>query len=395
MKILLLHNRYQLQGGEDGVVQAEKSLLESYGHQVFLLEVDNHDIKNILDKALTGFNAIYSHSSKAMVNSKISEFRPDIVHVHNFFPLLSPSIYDACKFHQIPVVQTLHNYRLACPKAMPFRDGEICENCIGKTVQVSSVIHGCYRNSHLQSAVVMTMNAWHRIQHTWQEKVDAYIVFTNFQKEKMIQAGLPADKFHIKPNFVFNEQFYQDHEQDKKYLIFVGRLSAEKGVSVLIDAYIQQNISIPLKIVGDGPLRKELEAKVVNSRAKEWIAFLGFQDKNQVLNLMNQALFLVFPSIWYEGFPLTIAEAFACGLPVIAPKLGSMAEIIEDRVTGLHYTPGDSVALAKTIIWAKNHPQDMINMGKNAQLTYQSKYTPAANYHQLINIYEQVINQDV
>jgi glycosyltransferase involved in cell wall biosynthesis len=395
MKILLLHNRYQLQGGEDGVVQAEKSLLESYGHQVSLLEVDNHDIKNILDKALTGVNAIYSHSSKAIVSQKISEFRPDIVHVHNFFPLLSPSIYDACKFHQIPVVQTLHNYRLACPKAMPFRDGEICESCIGQTVQLSSVVHGCYRNSHLQSAVVMAMNAWHRIQQTWEDKVDAYIVFTNFQKEKMIQAGLPADKFHIKPNFVFNEESYQNQDNDKKYLLFVGRLSEEKGVSVLVNAYIQQNISIPLKIVGDGPLRQELEAEVVNSRAKEWIEFLGFQDKQQVFKLMKQALFLVFPSIWYEGFPLTIAEAFACGLPVIAPKLGSMAEIIEDRVTGLHYTPGDSVALAKTIIWAKNHHQDMIKMGKNAQETYQNRYTPAVNYHQLINIYKQVINKDV
>ncbi len=334
MKVLLLHNRYQLAGGEDGVVQAEKSLLEVNGHQVSLLEVSNHDIKNSWDKAITAVSAIYSYSAKQQVSNEIVRFSPDIVHVHNFFPLLSPSIYDACRDHRLSVVQTLHNYRLACPKAIPFRDGKICEDCIGELVPWQGVVHACYRNSRIQSSLVAAMNTWHRLRGTWQERVDAYIVFTQFQKAKMVQAGLPIEKLYIKPNFVFAPTSLNQTDKLGDYLLFVGRLSEEKGVSVLIDAYLQNNLCIPLKIVGDGPLRKSLEQMVKNSSRKNIIEFLGYQDKHKVLSLMQNAQFLIFPSIWYEGFPLTIAEAFACSLPVIAPKLGSMGEIVEDEVTG-------------------------------------------------------------
>jgi glycosyltransferase involved in cell wall biosynthesis len=394
MKVLLLHNRYQLAGGEDGVVQAEQSLLEVNGHQVYLLEVSNHNIKNTWDKVTSAVGAIYSYSAKERVSQEIAQFRPDIVHVHNFFPLLSPSIYDACREHGVPIVQTLHNYRLACPKAMPFRDGKICEDCIGKSIPWSSVVHGCYRNSRLQSSVVAAMNTWHQLRGTWQERVDAYIVFTKFQKDKMVQAGLPTAKIHIKPNFVFARDSPTQTDKDSKYLLFVGRLSEEKGVSVLIDAYVQNNLCIPLKIVGDGPLRQEIQQHIENTDAKNLIEFLGFQDKSTVLQLMQCAQFLVFPSIWYEGFPLTIAEAFSCGLPVLAPKLGGMAEIVENEMTGLHFEPGNAADLAAKINWATSHPENIINMGKNAQLLYESKYTPEANYQQIMAIYQQVINQN-
>jgi glycosyltransferase involved in cell wall biosynthesis len=393
MKVLVLHNRYQLAGGEDGVVQAEKQLLEANNHQVCLLEVNNQGITTAWDKVTAAVSAIYSHSAKQQVSEQISNFRPDIVHVHNFFPLLSPSIYDACREHQLPVVQTLHNYRLACPKAMPFRDGKVCEDCIGELIPWQGVIHSCYRNSRLESSVVAAMLTWHRLRCTWLERVDAYIVFTQFQKEKMLQAGLPEEKIYIKPNFVFPSSSSNENQQRSNYLLFIGRLSQEKGASVLIDAYIENNLSIPLKIVGDGPLRESLQQKVLNTKAEKFIEFLGFQDKQIVFSLMQKAQFLIFPSIWYEGFPLTLAEAFACGLPVVVSKLGGMAEIVEDGVTGLHFEAENTVDLATKIEWAMTHPEVINAMGRNARSTYENKYSPKTNYQQLIEIYQQVRRQ--
>ncbi|MBU7583272.1 MAG: glycosyltransferase family 4 protein [Nostoc sp. TH1S01] len=391
MKLLILHNRYRLTGGEDKVVQAEKSLLETNGHNVILLEENNLSIVNIWDTLAAAGGAIYSLASKHRVQEEIMRFSPEIVHVHNFFPLLSPAVYDACYAAGVPVIQTLHNYRLACPKAMPFRDGKICEDCIGTLIPWSSVVHGCYRNSHIQSSVVAAMTTWHRLTGTWHKRVNGYIVLTQFQKEKMIQAGLPAEKIYIKPNFVFHTDSKKSDIRRDNYLLFVGRLSEEKGVSVLIDAYIGNNISTPLKIVGDGPLRQALQQQVQQAGYTKLIEFLGHQDKSIVMELMKKAKFLVLPSIWYEGFPLTIVEAFASRLPVIVSKLGSMAEIVENQVSGLHFEAGNSQDLATKIKWAINHPEFMSNYGNNARLSYESKYSSAVNYKQLISIYNKFI----
>ncbi|MBD2594933.1 glycosyltransferase family 4 protein [Nostoc spongiaeforme FACHB-130] len=391
MKLLILHNRYRLTGGEDKVVQIEKSLLEANGHDVILLEENNLNIVNVWDTLAAAGGAIYSLPSKQLVQAEIIRFSPDIVHVHNFFPLLSPAVYDACYAAGVPVIQTLHNYRLACPKAMPFREGKICEDCIGRLIPWSSVIHGCYRNSHLQSSVVAAMTTWHRLTGTWHKKVNAYIVLTQFQKEKMIQAGLPAEKIYIKPNFVFQSNSLESNIQRDNYLLFVGRLSEEKGVSVLIDAYIKNHISTPLKIVGDGPLRQVLQKKVQTAGYANIVEFLGHQDKLVVMELMQKAKFLVFPSIWYEGFPLTIIEAFAASLPVIASQLGSMAEIVQDHVSGLYFEAGNSEDLAAKIKWAINHSELMINYGNNARLICEYKYSSEANYQQLMSIYHNFI----
>ncbi|WGV27041.1 glycosyltransferase family 4 protein [Halotia branconii] len=392
MKLLILHNRYRFAGGEDRVVQAEKSLLEANGHEVILLEENNRSIVSIWDTFVAAGGAIYSFAAKNRVEAEINRFRPEIVHVHNFFPLLSPAVYDACSSTGVPVVQTLHNYRLACPKAMPFRDGKTCEDCIGKLMPVSSVVHACYRKSYLQSSVVATMATWHWLRGTWQKRVDAYIVFTKFQKAKMVQAGLPAKKIYIKPNFIFHTDFSPKDTKLGNYLLFVGRLSEEKGVSVLIDAYLQNNLSIPLKIVGDGPLRQTLQAKVQNAGYSSLIEFLGFQEQSVILRLMHDAKFLVVPSIWYEGFPLAIIEAFACSLPVLAPKLGSMAEIVDDKINGLHFEAGNSHDLADKINWAIKHPKFLAVTSQNARFTYESNYTSEANYEQLMKIYQEIIN---
>lgn len=393
MKILFAHNRYQLAGGEDVVVQSEAALLESNGHEVLGLEVNNDDIVGGWSKAKAAVSAIYSTDSRNLLNAEIKRFHPDIVHIHNFFPLLSPAVYDACRNAGVPVVQTLHNYRLGCPKAMLFRDSQVCEDCIGKLVPWPSIMHGCYRSSRTQSAVVTAMITLHRLRNTWKERVDAYITLTNFQKEKMIQTGLPEEKIYVKPNFIVDPGSLVKTGGTEEYALFVGRLSEEKGVSTLIDAYVQlHEICLPLNIVGDGPLRSSLQERVQVAGLESTVKFLGQQNKSAVLTLMHNAKFLVFPSIWYEGFPLTLVEAFACSLSVIVPRLGSMAEIVEDGVTGLFFEAGNAEDLAEKLLWAKNHSQKMLVMGKNARDRYEAHYTAEANYQQLIAIYQQVIS---
>lgn len=392
MKILFAHNRYQFAGGEDAVVQAESALLKSNGQEILVLEVNNDGIVGGWNKAKAAVSAIYSTASKNLVSAEIKRFHPDIVHIHNFFPLLSPAVYDACRNAGVPVVQTLHNYRLGCPKAMLFRDSKVCEDCMGKLVPWPSIVHGCYRSSRTQSAVVAAMIALHRLRSTWKERVDAYIALTNFQQEKMIQAGLPEEKIYIKPNFIFDPGSFVNTSVSEEYALFVGRLSEEKGVSLLIDTYVQNDLCLPLKIVGDGPLRLSLQERVQAAGLESAIKFMGQQDKSIVVTLMRNASFLVFPSIWYEGFPLTLAEAFACSLPVIVPRLGSMAEIVEDGVTGLLFEAGNAKDLADKVLWAKAHPQKMLAIGKNARHIYETHYTPEANYQQLMAIYQQVIN---
>lgn len=389
MKISILHNRYKFSGGEDAVVRAEHALLAARGHEVNVLEVSNDRIVGVWDKLSTAIGCIYSHQSKHQVSELLAELSPDLVHVHNFFPLLSPSIYDACLAAQIPVVQTLHNYRLVCPKAFPFRNERVCEDCFDLTIPWPGVLHGCYRDSRWQTAAVTAMLGVHRLAGTWHHRVDAYIALSEFQKQVFVRGGLPEDRLFIKPNFVFPSALPAELVRDD-FALFVGRLSEEKGLAVLLDAYLHHGLTIPLKIVGDGALRQMLEAKAASL---PHVTFLGKQDPQAVALLMQQAKFLVFPSIWYEGFPLTIAEAYANKLPVIASKLGSTIEIIEDGVTGLHFEYGNPIDLASKIQWAIAHPDTLTKIGATAYSTYQNCYTPDANYRQLLHIYKSAIDR--
>lgn len=205
MRILQLHNLYKIPGGEDVVVQAEKTLLENYGHEVVLLQADNHNITSFFSQTMTALNTVYSFSAKKRVQAEIAKFQPDIVHVHNFFPLWSPAVYDACQEARVPVLQTLHNYRLFCPGAFFYRDGKVCEDCLGKFFPWPGVVHRCYRGSRVGSAVLATMQAVHRARGTWKERVNLYIALTEFARHKFIEAGLPADKIVVKPNFLLSK----------------------------------------------------------------------------------------------------------------------------------------------------------------------------------------------
>ena len=387
MKILILHNRYKIIGGEEGVVKAEYTLLANYGHNVAVFEVSNDRIVGIWGKLSTAINGIYSLPSKQQVSNAIAQMEPDLVHVHNFFPLLSPSVYDACLEADVPVVQTLHNYRLLCPKAMPFRNGQICEDCFDRVIPWAGILHGCYRNSHIQSASVAAMLGLHHWQGTWHKRVDAYIALSDFQKQVFVRSGLPAERFFVKPNFVFGSECPPDSARGD-FALFVGRLSEEKGVEVLLDAYLQHHLTIPLKIIGDGPSRAALEQKAAGLSQ---VTFLGRQDATVVAQMMQRAQFLVFPSIWYEGFPLTIAEAYACKLPTIASNLGTMSEIVCDGITGIHFESGNAADLASKMQWAIAHPIALKTMGEAAYQIYQHRYTPEVNYRQLLEIYESAI----
>jgi len=386
MRILILHNTYQQAGGEDAVVAQETALLRNFGHEVHLHMVSNNTIQGLWRKLTTAWQTPYSRWGRRETMRIIKKTAPDIVHVHNFFPLLSPSVYDACREAKVPVVQTLHNYRTICAAALLLRDGKPCEDCI-KGTPYQAVLHGCYRGSRLGSLAVARMIDTHRRQGNWATKVDRYIALTEFSKGKFVEAGFPAEKIAVKPNFVKAAEPRTPVGADGQGALFVGRLSQEKGIETLLRAW--QSLDVPLRIIGDGPLMDK-----VRGQASGIIAVLGSKEPRQVFEEMTRAAFLVMPSEWYEGFPMTLAEAFVQGLPVIASRLGSMGEIIEDRETGLHFTSGDAEDLAKKVHWASEHPEEMRGMGRNARLVYEEKYTPEINHRQLMAIYEQAIEEN-
>ncbi|GAP62436.1 hypothetical protein ARMA_0859 [Ardenticatena maritima] len=315
----------------------------------------------------------------------IRERKPDVAHFHNTFLMISPAAYYACQEEGVPVVQTLHNYRLICPGALLMREGRVCEECVGRTAPWPSVMHGCWRGSRLQTSVVAAMLMVHRAMKTWSEQVDIYIALTDFARRKFIEGGLPAEKIVVKPNFVDPDPGVGRHEGN--YALFVGRLSPEKGMHTLLRAWRMLK-DVPLKIVGDGPLRAEVEAFIGREGLTE-VEVLGRKAREDVFCLMQKARVLVFPSECYENFPVSVAEAFACGLPVIASRLGAIAEIVEDGRTGLLFNPNDPEDLAVTVEWAWTHSEKLAEMGREARRAYEEKYTAERNYALLMDIYAQ------
>jgi glycosyltransferase involved in cell wall biosynthesis len=383
MKILLVHNRYRIAGGEDAAMHAEKSMLEEREHDVALLEADNTEISGALGQLKTGVGAIYSWHGKRRVAVELARFHPDVMHVHNFFPLFSPSIYSAAHGAGVAVVQTLHNYRLVCPNALFLRDGHVCEDCLGVAFPLHGVIHACYRGSRLATAPVAAMLAVHRAMGTWREGVDAYIALTEFSRQKLVASGLPADRMFVKPNFVHPAPPVGNGEGG--YALFVGRLSEEKGISTLLAAWKQLVAETPLKIVGDGPLANTVKSAADKTPAIEW---LGRVSRERVVELMQRATLLIFPSIWYETFGLVIIEAFAVGLPVVASNLCTTSTLVQHRQTGLHFRPGDADDLVTQVRWARSHPAEIQEMRRAARREFEAKYTADRNYDMLLNIYQ-------
>jgi len=381
VKVLIVHNKYLYSGGEDVVVAAEKLMLENNDVEVELFQVSNERISDFFSKIRTAFSLSYSNSSRKIILKKLKDINPDIMHVHNFFPILSTSIYDASIEAGVPVVQTLHNYRTICPGALLVRDGNVCELCVKGNVY-KSVLYRCYRNSFFSSWAVARMVAKHRKDGTWQKKVNRFIVLSECAKSKFISAGFPQNKLKLKPNFLLEGE-YED-VCDKNGAIFVGRLSQEKGVATLMKAW--EGLSVPLRVVGDGPF----ENKIFQSNNK-FILPLGFLDAESTKQAVCKANFLVMPSECNETFGLVIIEAFSQGVAVIASRLGAMAEIVEDGITGLHFEAGNAKDLAEKVQWMSDHPEECKQMGKNARKVFEEKYTAEKNHEILMAIYHEAI----
>ncbi|AFY71623.1 glycosyl transferase group 1 [Thalassoporum mexicanum PCC 7367] len=381
MRILAIHNRYRIRGGEEECLAAEVDLLRQYGHEVTLYE-DSNDRLNELSTLTKVTKAIWSQQAYQAVREILRSQTYQVVHVHNFLSLISPSVYYAARDEGVPVVQTLHNYRLLCPNALFFRDGRVCEDCLGKFLPLPGVIHACYRQDRAVTAMVSTMLAVHRAIGTWQQMVDRYITLTEFTRAKFIAGGLPADKLMVKPNFVNPDPGIG--AGDGGYMLYVGRLSVEKGLDVLLSAWEKLGDRIPLKIVGDGPLATDVVAVTQTNPQIEW---LGRLPMAQVYDLMGAATGLIISSKWYETFGRVAVEAFAKGTPVIAANLGAIAEIVDAGRTGLHFRVGDSDDLAAKVELLLSDQLKLQQMREQARTEYVQKYTADRNYQELIAIY--------
>jgi glycosyltransferase involved in cell wall biosynthesis len=389
LHVMSVLNRYLSRGGEDEVFESEASMLQARGVRVTSVSVRMSNPDNVISKATLGLQSVWSHQWLSRLGETLIKERPDVVHVHNSFPRMSPAIYYACQRAGVPVVQTLHNYRLICPGALLFRDGGVCEDCLGGKVW-RGVRHGCYRGSRAQTSAVALMLATHRATGTWEKKIDRYIALTEFARQKFIDGGLPADKIVVKPNFLDPDPGMGRPRGN--VAVFVGRLAEQKGLLTLLESWRRLAKPIPLRIIGEGPLTSELKA-----RKEKWglssVTLEGRLPRADTIAAIGSSRILIFPSLWYECFPLTLIEAFACGVPVFASRLGAMEEIVQEGRTGTLFRPGDADDLATKIAWAWENPAEIEAMRRACREEYENKYTAAINCTHLMDIYRSVIDR--
>jgi len=385
MRILVAHNRYQFGGGEDAVVRDEVELLRRHGHVVELLEQDNDVIHGLRGKLIASASVFYSASSRRRIERVIRDFKPEIMHIHNWFPMLSPSIILEGGRAGVPIVQTLHNFRMICSNALLYRDGVVCTDCVGKSLPMGGIVHGCYRGSRAGSAIVTAAYAFHRFARTW-NCVDLFIAVSDFEREILVRGGLPAEKIVVKPNFV-GLNSCEPERGAKDDVLFVGRLSPEKGIRTLLAAWMTGKIPFRLKIVGDGPMAEEVRAHAVRATDVEYV---GSLPQEAVYREMAKARFLVFPSEWFETFGRTVIEAFSQGTPVLAADLGAARELVKEGVTGFLFSPGNVEELiAGTLRFSAGENYE--RMRSNCRNLFLEKFTSETNYLLLTEIYERVI----
>ncbi|MDN4076687.1 glycosyltransferase family 4 protein [Paenibacillus polymyxa] len=390
-KVLIIHNYYQQSGGEDKVVEQESAMLRSRGIETEHYYVHNDSIqsKGLANMAKLAVEAAWSFPEFKRIKELLLRVKPDVVHVHNFFPVISPSVYHACERLGVPVVQTLHNYRLICPAATFMRGNEVCEKCLHGTL-LHSIRHGCYRGSQLQTIPVAAMIKFNELIGTWQHKVSRYIALTEFARDKFAESGIPLDRIAVKPNFIHHQTVKAKYDPNDRYLLFVGRISAEKGVRNLLQAWsqLEDRGGLRLVIIGDGPQKAELAA----AYSQEDIRFLGKQDGDTVLDCMSRAMYVMVPSIWYEGFPMTIVESYSVGTPVLCSRIGALEEIVEDGVTGFHFQH-DDLENIKTVIRRAVAYENYAAMRQKVAENYAAHYTEEVNVKQLLAIYSEAMEE--
>jgi glycosyltransferase involved in cell wall biosynthesis len=394
VRILLVHNFYgsSSPSGENQVFSLESSLLKSYGHDILHFTRNSDEIREqgVWGLIKGALSTPWNPFSAISLQDAISFFKPDVVHIHNTFPLISPSIYGQIS-DQAACVLTLHNYRLFCPAGIPIRQGNVCTDCLDRKSVLPSLKHGCYRSSRLATIPLATSVALHRKLKTWSNHVDAYIAFTEFQRELLVKAGLSRELIHVKPNFFPGSAQLIKWEDRSSYVVFAGRLSKEKGVESLINAWLKWGATAPeLRILGDGPLRQRLES-IALSQPDVPIRFYGKILGKDVEKQISRAKLLVLPSECFEGFPMVVREAFAYGTPVAASNIGPLPDIVKDGKNGLIFEPNSPDSLLEVVknIWNSDCVLEVL--GNKARADFNDKYTESVNYEKLMEIYEKAI----
>lgn len=381
----MAHNRYQNRGGEDESFDRECSLLEQYGNTVIRYVRNNKDIEDI-PKLRLALRTFWSQQDYANVRAIIRKEKIDVLHIQNHFPLISPAIYYAAGAEDVPVVQSLQNYRLFCLNAYLFRSGKVCEDCLHQPVPWLGVYRRCYRKSRIASLVLASSLVFHRLLNTYKRKVDLFITLTEFARQKYSENGLPKEKIVLKPNFVSPTP--SEGCGSENGVVFVGRLSPEKGITTLLEAWKILGSSVPLRVIGDGPLKESVQ---IAARENSGIEYLGRRSIEEVNYFMGKAKALIFPSLWYEGMPLVIVESLAKGTPIISSNLGAMSTMITHKVNGLHFTAGDTNSLVRQVQWMVDNSEIWTSMRKLARREFENHYSAYANYKALIEIYNQAI----
>lgn len=390
MRLLFLHNKYLVAGGEDVSSQAEADLLRQAGHYVDYVSVDNADIikKNFISLAL---NTFWSNSYYNKVEELIKRNSYDLIHVQNFFPQISPSVFYAAKKHGTKIVMSVRNYRLVCPNALMYVNGNICDKCVGLSVPYPAIRHKCYKNDVAATSVATGMMTMHNIMNTWNAKIDGFITISEFVKKQLIKGGVSSDKIHVKYNFVNAPFIPQPIEIYNRYL-YVGRLSTEKGVTNMLDAFNHPKLrNYKLTIVGDGPYMSLVQNAVANNSNIEYLGKLSLAD---TYLLMSKSKALVFPSIWHEPFGRTVVESFAVGTPVIGSKLGGVTELIQDGYNGYLFDPYNIDSIVDSIIKIDLCSEYDI-LRANAKKSYEERFTAEINYQHVIKIYSEVLCKTV
>ena len=391
MKVLLVHNFYgsSAPSGENVVFNAEKALLEQHGHTLEVFTRDSDEIRRqgfrgaIKGAASTPWNPFAVMALRKLVK----DFKPDVVHAHNTFPLISPAVFHAVGIRAARVL-TLHNYRLLCPAAIPMRDGTVCTDCILQRSVLPALQHGCYRNSRLATLPLAANVALHRWLRTWYTQVDAFVALSDFQKQLMVQGGLPAQRLHVKPNFYTGNPKVLPYETRSGYVVFVGRLGQEKGVHTLIEAWRRWGVNAPeLRLVGDGPLHGKLQKMAQGLR----VQFLGQVSASEAQAQIANARLLVLPSECFEGFPMVVREAFAFGTPVAVSRLGPLPSIVQHGDNGLVFEPANAASLLSVLQSALSDSDALATMSVGARHAFDSLYNEKANYRMLMDIYQQAI----
>ena len=394
MKILLVHNFYRSASpsGENQVFGTEKNLLLQRGHEVdeFTRHSDEIRSAGVLGTLEGALATPYNPFMAQAIQKKVEQFKPDVIHVHNTFPLISPSIFSAISYNAARVL-TLHNYRLFCPAAIPMRNGKVCTDCLDLRSVWPAIQHGCYRNSRLATLPLAANVALHRIVGTWQNEVDAFIALTEFQRTTMIAAGLPPDKVHVKPNYFPGNPSVVPWSERGAYAVFAGRLSEEKGVAALVKAWTAWGSDVPeLRIVGDGPLRADLE----KAAYKAPIRFLGQLPPDETIRQIANARLQLLPSECFETFGLVVVEAFALGTPAAVSNLGPLPSIVNHGINGVVFEAANPQSLLTVVRNAWQTPGMLEQLGAGARKSFESLYTEDINYARLMEIYRAAIERN-